>query len=99
MEAPHVVQFARDNPDVTIVGMGAGSVVNGDSLDGALEFVQRHGATLPNMSMLYDVSFQSWRVFGVPTQPWVVGFNAEGEQVFHKGGRTDMNSVAAALGT
>jgi len=97
VEAPHVVQFARDNPDITIVGMGAGSVVNGDSLDGALEFVQRHGATLPNMSMLYDVSFQSWRLFRVSSQPWVVGFNAAGEQVFHQGGRVDMASVAAAL--
>ena len=92
------MQFARNNPDITIVGMGAGSASNGDSLDGAFEFVRAHGATLPNMRMLYDVSFRSWRNFGVSTQPWSVGFNAAGEQVFSQPGRIDLASVAAALG-
>ena len=91
------MQFARDHPEITIVGVGAGSAANGDSLDGALEFVQRHGATLPNMTMLYDVSFRSWRNFGVSTQPWSIGFAADGSQVFSRPGRIDLDTVAAAL--
>jgi hypothetical protein len=91
------VQFARDNPNINVVGMGSGSATNGDSLDGAFEFVQRHGATLPNMTMIYDPSFLSWRTFRVSTQPWGVGFDAEGNMIFSQPGRIDLTSVAAAL--
>jgi len=92
------VQFARDHPHITIVGVGAGSAANGDSLDGAFEFVRAHGATLANMRMLYDVSFRSWRNFGVSTQPWSIGFDADGNQVFSQPGRIDLAGVSAALG-
>ena len=92
------MQFARDHPEITIVGVGAGTAVNGDSLDGALNFVQAHGATLPNMRMLYDVSFRSWRTFGISTQPWSVGFDADGNQIFSQPGRIDLASVSAAFG-
>lgn len=92
------MQFARDHPEITIIGVGAGSAVNGDSLDGAFSFVDRHGTRLPNVRMLYDVSFRSWRTFGVSTQPWSVGFDAEGNQVFSQPGRIDLASVSAALG-
>lgn len=91
------MQFARDNPNITIVGVGAGSAANGDSLDGAFQFVERHGATLANMTMLYDVSFRSWRTFGVSTQPWSVGFDADGNQLFSQPGRIDLSTVKAAL--
>ena len=92
------MQFARDHPDVTIVGIGAGTAVNGDSLNGALDFVQRHGTTLPNMRMFYDVSFRSWRSFGVTTQPWSIGFDDEATQIFSQPGRIDLASVSAAFG-
>ncbi|MEM7094739.1 MAG: hypothetical protein AAF567_17170 [Actinomycetota bacterium] len=91
------MQFARDHPEITIVGMGAGSAVNGDSLALALDFVERHQATLPNMTMLYDVSFRSWRNFGVISQPWSFGYDAAGTQVFSLPGRIDLASVSAAL--
>ena len=91
------MQFARNHPEITIVGVGAGSAANGDSLNGALDFVRLHGATLPNMRMLYDVSFRAWRNFGVTTQPWSIGFNADGEQLFSQPGRIDLATVSAAL--
>jgi len=77
--------------------MGSGSAVNGDSLDGAYQFIERHGANLPNMRMIYDNSFRSWRTFRVSTQPWGVGFDAEGDMVFSQPGRIDLSTVAAAL--
>ncbi len=92
------MQFARNHPEITIVGIGAGTAVNGDSLDGALNFVQNHGATLANMRMLYDVSFRSWQSFGVTTQPWSIGFDDEGNRLFSQPGRIDLASVSAAFG-
>lgn len=91
------MQFARENPNITVVGVGAGTTQNGDSLQLALDFARFHGATLPNMTMLYDVSFRSWRQFQVSTQPWGIGFNAAGEQVFNLSGRIDLSTAAAAL--
>lgn len=92
------MQFARTHPEITVVGVGAGSAANGDSLDGALEFVRHHGATLPNIRMIYDVSFRSWRNFGVSTQPRSIGFDADRNQLFSQPGRIDLSSVAAAFG-
>lgn len=92
------MQFARDHPDITVIGMGAGVASNGDSLDGAFAFAQSHGTSLPNMRMIYDVSYRSWRNFGVTNQPWAVGYAADGTQVFSQPGRVDLTSIAAALG-
>jgi len=92
------VQLAQNNPNVTVVGIGAGTAANGDSLDGAYQFVDHHGANLSNMSMIYDVSFRAWRNFGVTTQPWVVLFDASGNQIYNQPGRIDFASVVAALG-
>lgn len=92
------MQLARDNPHITIVGVGAGTTARGDSLDGAYTFVDHHGANLPNMRMLYDVSFRAWRNFQVTTQPWVILFDSNGNQIYNQPGRVDFASVAAALG-
>lgn len=92
------MQFARNNPEINIVGVGAGSAVNGDSLDGAFEFVSRHGTTGAGMTMLYDVSFRAWRNFGVSTQPWVVLFDESGAQIYSRPGRIDLPGIAEALG-
>ena len=91
------MQFARDNPNLNIVGVGAGSASNGDSVDGALHFVDFHGANLPNMTMFYDVSYRSWRNFGVTTQPWIVAFDSQGNQIYSSPGRVDLAAVGAAL--
>jgi hypothetical protein len=92
------VQFARDNPAVNVVGVGAGTTANGDSLDGAYAFMDRFGADAAGMTMLYDVSFRSWRNFGVFSQPWVVLFDAEGQMVYNQPGRVDLTGAAAVLG-
>ena len=91
------MQFARDNPTITIVGVGAGSAANGDSLDEAFAFAERFGTAAAGVTMFYDVSFRSWRNFGVTTQPWSVLFDADGNQIFSRPGRIDLDSVAAAL--
>lgn len=91
------MQFARDNPSINIVGIGAGSAANGDSLDGAFTFVESHAATLPNMTMIYDVSFRAWRTFGVSTQPWAIGYDDAGNQIFSQPGRVDLSTVKVAL--
>jgi len=92
------VQFARDNPEINVVGLGAGTVSNGDTLDGALQFTSRFGADAAGVTMVYDTSFQSWRAFGVFTQPWMVLINERGEVIFNQPGRVDLSSAAAALG-
>lgn len=92
------MQFARDHPEVTVVGLGAGTASNGDNVDLARTFVNHHGANTAGMTMIYDASFQSWRAFGVSTQPWVVLFDADGNLIFNSPGRVDLDSVAAALG-
>ena len=92
------MQFARDHPSVSIVGVGAGTTANGDSLDGALEFASRNETGPAGMTMLYDVSYRAWRTYGVTTQPWVVLFDANGEMIYSAPGRVDMATVATALG-
>jgi len=92
------VQFARDNPGINVVGVGAGTAANGDSLDGALNFTTRFGADTAGMTMLYDVSFRAWRNFGVTAQPWVVLFDAQGQIVYDQPGRVDLTGAAAAMG-
>ena len=92
------MQFARDNPAVTVVGVGAGTAVNGDSLEGALNFVERFGAGSAGLTMFYDPSFRAWRQFGVTTQPWVILFNTQGEIVYSQAGRVDLAGAAAIMG-
>ncbi len=91
------MQFARDNPQITVVGIGAGSAVNGDSLEGAIEFNNAFGASGAGITMIYDVSFRTWRNFSVRSQPWSIGFDADGMMVFSNSGRVDFGSVEAAL--
>lgn len=97
-EAPTIVQFARDNPQITVVGVGAGTAANGDSVDGARAFVERFGAAEAGMTMLYDVSFRAWRQFGVTNQPWVVLFDRNGNMIFTQQGRVDLAGAAEAMG-
>ena len=92
------MQFARDNPNINVVGVGAGSASNGDSLDGAYNFVSRFGADTAGMTMLYDISFRAWRNFDVSTQPWVVLFDAQGQMVYSQPGRVDLTDAASLLG-
>lgn len=92
------MQFARENPHINVVGMGAGHPANGDSLEGAMEFAERFGTASAGVSMLYDTSFRSWRIYGVTTQPWSVLFDSSGEQVWSNPGRIDLDSVKAAIG-
>jgi hypothetical protein len=92
------VQFARDNPKINVIGVGAGVASNGDSLDGAYSFVSRFGADAAGMTMLYDVSFRAWRNFGVSNQPWMVLFDAQGQMVYNQPGRVDLTDAAFLLG-
>ncbi len=92
------MQFARDNPSITVVGVGAGSASNGDTVDGAYDFVSRFGADTAGMTMLYDISFRAWRNFGVSTQPWVVLFDTQGQLVYSQPGRVDLTGAAEIMG-
>lgn len=92
------MQFARDNPGINVVGVGAGTVSNGDTLDGAFNFVSRFEADTAGLTMLYDVSFRAWRNFGVTTQPWVVLFDDAGQIVYSQPGRVDLTGAASIMG-
>ena len=81
-----------------MIGLGAGTAANGDSLEGAYDFVNRFGTTSAGITMIYDTSFRAWRNFGVTTQPWMVLFNANGEVIYNQPGRVDLSTAASALG-
>ena len=71
-EAPDMVAFAEEHGDVVdIVGLGTQ-----DTAGEAATFVGRHGIPFP---MLWDESFETWRAFGITSQPAVALFSAEGD--------------------
>ncbi len=91
------MQFARDHPEINVVGVGAGHAANGDSLEGAYEFVSNHKIGPANMTMLYDNSFRAWQQFGVFNQPWVILFDADGIQFLSQPGRIKFDTVTDAF--
>ncbi len=74
--------------------MGAGAAPL-DSLDLAFEFVSRTGTG--GLPMIYDVSFQSWRQFGVTSQPYWVLYDRDGAPVAAQGGAVDWAVVESVL--
>lgn len=76
--------------------MGAGSPPR-DTVDLAFDFVARTGTGGGELPMVYDESFQSWRQFGVVSQPFWVLFDADGTQVAARPGGVDFDAVRAAI--
>lgn len=84
------MQLAQENPELNIIGLGAQ-----DSLGQANDFVARTGTE--SLTMVWDPSFDSWREFGVRSQPYWILFDAQGELVQSRPGAIDFGAVREAL--
>lgn len=90
------MQFARDHPDLNVIGLGAGAAPR-DSLDLAYTFVERTGSGDGRLVMVYDASFRSWRQFGVTSQHYWVLYDASGNPVAARPGDVDFDIVLSVL--
>ena len=91
-EGPAVAQLAHDNPDLHVLGLGAQ-----DSLQFANDFVERVGLGDSDITLVWDPSFDSWRQFGIRTQPYWILFDAQGNEVTSRPGAVDLVAVQTVL--
>ncbi|MEM7094727.1 MAG: hypothetical protein AAF567_17110 [Actinomycetota bacterium] len=86
------MQLALNFPDLNIIGLGAQ-----DSLAEANEFVTLTGTTAAPITMVWDPSFDTWRSFGIRSQPYWILYDGQGELVSSSPGAIDFEAVTAAL--
>lgn len=91
-EGPAVAQLAQDNPDLYVLGLGAQ-----DSLDFAYQFVANVGLADSEITLVWDPSFDSWREFGIRTQPYWILYDSQGNEVTSQPGAIDLAAVQAVL--
>lgn len=75
-----------------MIGLGAQ-----DSLGYAEDFIAGTGTGGGEITMVWDPSFDSWRAFGIRSQPYWILFDAAGNQVTSRPGAVDLAAVAAVL--
>ena len=86
------MQLAQNFPSLHVVGLGGQ-----DTLQQANDFVARTGTGGGEITMVWDQSFESWRAFGIRSQPYWMLFDAAGELVASKPGAIDFDVVRASL--
>jgi thioredoxin-related protein len=86
--------LARQNPALNVIGLGGQ-----DSFDYAIEFVETTQTGGGEITMLWDPSFDSWRAYGVRSQPYWILYDAAGNEVASRPGAVDIAAVAAVLTT
>lgn len=84
--------MAQQYPELHVVGLGAQ-----DSLDFANEFVSSTGTGGVGLTMVWDPSFDSWRQFGVRSQPYWILLDAGGNEVTSRPGAVDIGAVENLL--
>jgi len=68
-----------------------------DSLDFANEFVSTTGTDGPELTMIWDESFETWRQLGIRAQPYWILYDAQGNEVTSRPGAVDIASIEATL--
>ena len=87
-EAPEVEQFAQQHADtIQIVGIGTQ-----DGFEEAKKFRARHNITF---EFLWDESFDTWKAFGVASQPVAVLLTPHGKQLGRWSGMFPVDTVVA----
>ena len=86
------MQLAQQNPELNIIGMGAQ-----DDLEFAYRFIDRTGTGNGEITMIWDESFESWRAFGIRSQPYWLLYDAAGELIGSGPGAIDFSAVQSAL--
>ncbi len=84
--------MAQQYPALHIIGLGGQ-----DSLDYANEFVATTGTGGGVITMVWDSSFESWRHFGIRTQPYWILFDAQGNEITSRPGAIDLAAVEALV--
>lgn len=86
--------MAQQYPALNIIGLGAQ-----DSVDYANEFVSSTGTGGGAITMVWDPSFETWRHFGVRTQPYWILYDAQGNEITSRPGAIDVGAVQSVLDT
>jgi len=83
--------FAEANAaGVTVVGIGTQ-----DSFGQAEDFVAKHELTQP--TMVWDESFESWRVMRINSMPTFILLSAQGEMLLRVAGRFPEEQLQALI--
>lgn len=85
--------MAQQNPSLNVIGLGTQ-----DSLDFANEFVASTGTGGGEIKMVWDASFQSWRQFGIRSQPYWILYDAQGNEVTSSPGAVNIAAVQDVIG-
>lgn len=86
--------MAQQHPSLLVLGLGTQ-----DSVEEANEFMASTGTGGGEITMLWDPGYESWRHFGVRTQPYWILYDAQGNEVTSQPGAVDLAAVEAVLGT
>jgi len=68
-----------------------------DTLELANSFVASTGTGSGDITMVWDASFDSWREFGIRSQPYWILYDAQGNEVTSRPGRVDIAAIEATL--
>lgn len=91
-EAPAVAQLAQANPDLHVLGLGAQ-----DNLEVANQFVANTNLGDSDITLVWDASFDSWRQFGIRSQPYWILYDDQGNEVTSRPGAIDLGAVQTVL--
>lgn len=84
--------MAQQYPALNVLGLGAQ-----DNLDYAYDFLAATGTGGGAISMVWDPSFESWRQFGVRSQPYWILYDAQGNEIASQPGAIDLAAVEQVL--
>lgn len=89
-EMPGLEAFARENPQVQVLGLGTQ-----DSAEEAENFADRHDVTAAHL--VWDSAFGTWDHFGVVAQPYGILYSPAGVELDRWTGEVNLDEVAALL--
>ena len=84
--------MAQQYPGLYVLGLGAQ-----DSIDDANEFLASTGTGGGAITMVWDPGFDSWRQFGIRTQPYWILYDGQGNEITSRPGAIDIAAVEAVL--
>ena len=84
--------MARQYPELNVIGIGAQ-----DTEGEAYDFVADTATGGGEITMVWDASFDSWRSYGVRSQPYWILYDAQANQVASRPGAVSIADVDAVL--
>jgi len=87
------VQLAQRHPELNVIGLGAQ-----DSVELATDFVEFTETADTDVTMIYDPTFETWRTFGIRSQPYWLLFDDQGNELVSRPGFVDEDIVNELFG-